>query len=1558
MTSRHKGNHSSDPCDQLKTILLGAESGCLERLAQSALSKLLDIPFRRARAGDQRGGDGGASGTRDLVFEARRYEPTTSFDERGIRGQILQAIERKPDLEAWVLVSTRAVPEQVQDAIDTTALGQGIAAVSIDWLRQPLPRLAVLCASDPDGFASEFGEQHSEMLGRFRNLQGYAPTLNSIERELQSWSIGYESLREASHRRVREIWEFRRRAQAKFKQDVAGGEENARHVRRTALIDRLDAWFECSHESAVGALVGRDGAGKTWATVDWLQLRLDRLPIVVLAPSSALGSTDPTRDGVINFVAHYLREVAEVRDVSYWEGRVRRLLERPVDEGPALLLFFDGLNQLPSHDWLGVLQQLEDRPFHRRAVTLISTRTTFFDDHLDRLRRLIAPPDRIDVGNYDEAPGSEFDRKLALAGFSRNDLPDHLIRHAVVPRMFDLIVRLRSELGSVREVTVHRLLWAYGASTIPASSDGAFSERDWRCFLRDLAGQYKDGRSRSTRQQVESLSASATLTPDHVYRRVSGLVDGIFTRLDQDGDLHFDSEFVYHALGLALVSRMERHEAGEDPGTVLDRFLDPIAGYDGRAEVMRAAVSITLLRHDAEPPTWLSALCIHWLHSQNLPEDHRDELRILAPDLVTPMLDVIEASCGHPLTTPRAITISALAAVDTGDPDVAAAIAERGAKWQSRISLEMRGNQSDQTEDSSHTHRCKRLMDRIGVAEPGTVTIAGREFEIVERTGDDLVVAAAQLLQGRPLKCAMEFLVHGAIHVAVVGGGVAQETQPWLNMLNTVDPEETAIELRRASQTIRSITPEDGHHPDLNARIASILLWRTGYSDDAVEAWKTDPKIDHHHRYETDYSPDPSRSFFRLERRHAAQVLCDQNLPMFRRIERAKDALLDPTFAIPTDFVDELVAVSDEFDFSQTATGRWRSFEDMQWDHLSLALARCAPNRLADRERARIQQFAERSADQRLGPALVAPELMLLVGKSESVALQALRERGTDDSSQDENTIRTNLLIAEIQADSPFEQVTKILNSDLDPLNLYLSRACHTPSRSELDRMIAHCGEDERMLSGLAILLGEHDLELSERAFDAFQGLLSSDRADISSGAAWLLLASNDAERLGKVLDQSDWSWSCSRPNIENIMGSKAIAVSNRGLGFSDIALRIAPARLLAVLSEDERSREEVTLAVELLSAALAEYPDEAPKSGLDIFHDEEAAATGNYEFTIGDVVEEREDENDIVSFVERVNHPERHAERREAIIQSYVDAVRETKQSGAQLLHAHFAARDFDIVLDLYPEALDTWLEGMEATSAEFRRRVGLAEGFFVALCEAVLRRSPSRGIPLWRALRRCVDTRFISCTGIDRLKYAPFAAVDCPAVDAVLWELYELDESRTDEDLFDIVVAVRSSGRDDWLQRVVSQDENSPCPVHRRRAALLRPLLNRARIAGDAAWPSGEPPAGYDAISVNSWIMAQRESFAAYWLRSFAEADTPESSYATWLLYMACCDRRARAWMSEEYGRYAVRNGPIEALKLKFITQHRYRLDRAITDNEKSLVDRFTTQRIANALLPWNSR
>ena len=288
------------------------------------------------------------------------------------------------------------------------------------------------------------------------------------------------------------------------------------------------------------------------------------------------------------------------------------------------------------------------------------------------------------------------------------------------------------------------------------------------------------------------------------------------------------------------------------------------------------------------------------------------------------MLDVIEASTGHSLTTPRQIAIAAVATVDRTDSRVAATIAERGSRWQSYISLEIRGDRSDRGEDSFHAQRCRRLKERIGTAESGPVTIADREFEIVERTDDDLIVAAAQLLQGPPTRVRHRVLRSRRNSLCCcwrrrsTGAPVlAQHSQ-----LRRPSTDRRHAAIRVANDTITYPPSRPSSRPQrsdrLLAAVANRLLRRCRGGP-----WRTDPKIDHYHQYETDYIPDPSRSFFRLERRHAAMVLCDKTLAMFGRIDRAKDALLDPSFDVPQAFVDELASTSESFDFSRTATGPW-----------------------------------------------------------------------------------------------------------------------------------------------------------------------------------------------------------------------------------------------------------------------------------------------------------------------------------------------------------------------------------------------------------------------------------------------------------------------------------------------------------------------------------------------------------------------------------------------------------------------------------------------------------
>ena len=396
---------------------------------------------------------------------------------------------------------------------------------------------------------------------------------------------------------------------------------------------------------------------------------------------------------------------------------------------------------------------------------------------------------------------------------------------------------------------------------------------------------------------------------------------------------------------------------------------------------------------------------------------------------------------------------------------------------------------------------------------------------------------------------------------------------------------------------------------------------------------------------------------------------------------------------------------------------------------------------------------------------------------------------------------------------------------------------------------------------------------------------------------------------------------------------------------------------MLHTLNQRGHSREDAELAAEILTRVLLEDASDPPSSGLEIIHEQDKAQTQRYEFTVGDLLDEDDDQGGLTAFLEMANKPERRARRRQEMLQAYIGKVKEARRRGAQLFGVSFEADDFDRILELCPHAVDRWLEGLESSSPGFTRRVQLAEGFYVALCEALLIRDTSRGISLWRALRNCLMTTFIGHAGIDRLIQAPFAAPPCIDLEAVLEELYDINEARSDEDLMNLAIAARRFARTDWLRRMVDRDEASSCPAHQRRAVFLRPMLVPPDIAGDTRWPTRMPASVFDDIHESAWILGQREAFAKHWLRCFAEAETPDGAHASWRLFMECADRRVYTWMSSVCESLMATDEALDAAKRRFAKQEAFNLKCAMRENEKSWSKTFATRDYTNNLRPWNS-
>ena len=1290
--------------------------------------------------------------------------------------------------------------------------------------------------------------------------------------------------------------------------------------------------------------MGLEGMGKTWVVADWLQSNLERLPIVVLAPSASLETTISGRTEIVAFLAHCLRELDQTsyKDESFWEIRVNRLLSRPKSDGPVLILFFDGMNEKPSFLWRELLNHLQNEEFEGRIQVIATSRSSFIQDRMHDLREWAWNPVRIEVGPYDDSLGGEFDQRLAASNLTRDDLPESLVEFARVPRLFDLVVTLRDRLGDVGSVTVPRLFWAYGRA---AATSRAFSEDGWRRFVLNEAKEFMEGRKSQSPDLVADLSSDRTTPTDDVYKRVSLISDGVFAQTGDWGDIEFEDVFVRYALGLALVRELEQKSRSESQ-EALEQFVEILSEHDEKAEILRAAVSIAL---EKSATTLLGVLCTEWVQCQNFPEVHFDELAQLAKELVEPLLDAIEKTSGQVASSPRYRAVNALDNVDHDDRLVATTIANRAARWFSWISQERRTT-ATQSDDESFDVLRKHLLSRIGTADLGRLVVLGREIEIMPHVDTGLRVAAVQLLQGRPLAGAIDFFEAGALLLAIRGS--CGDEEAWLNDLNDIDAAETAAELRARSESMLRRRPEQGVHQRLNERVAAILLWRTGYSIDAENARQIDPGLDRFKDYAEDYEKDPAKSFYPIERRHVVETLERTELTLHARIQRTMRYLLDPSIVVPTGFVEEAIHMAQTFQWDQLNVGKSETMHDRDWRDLTLVLARCAPRELANLERRRIQSFAGRNGEARYGAALVAPNLMLLIGDVERDTLRELRERREADPDDMEEFTKTWFLIAELLEEPTIDQVHRILDAQLDGVDGTLAQICSTASTSELESIVDEFRDDPCALKTIAEIMQEKPIKLGAPAFQVFAELLDRDAEPEDLSAVWMVLGQGAPERLGRILDRNEWTWSSDLSPAENVMGSFAIAAVNQDSPFEQFATRLAPLTLLHVVANRGSKDHEVACAVELLSHVVLQSSIALPETLVAITHDRSAAEVSkNYLFSYGDIQENRNTQDVRLTLL--LNQANRE-ERRHTLAREYFEKVMKARRDGASFHLEYVHPEHLRMVISSCPDVLEIWLNGMNERTEDFENRVRLADGLFISLCETLLMEKPGLGVELWHALKEIfTHVKFAFRDDMDRMLDAIFAAAPHQSVDQALDDLYELQESHTDRDLIEIVVAARCHDRMTWLSKKVSDDAKALCPLNQRRASFLRHVLTVPEIATEDEWPVGEFG---DVERGTSWKLGQRETFAQHWFRTFVCADSEIEAHAAWQLFLASVDRRVWSWWADILDYEERERSTLDDIKMRFVAQQKRDIYRAIRENEKDWEKTFTLKRYPRALRPWS--
>lgn len=1538
---------------KLKAALEGeSRAAKLENLGAALLGRLLGVTVAVAKSGFQYGGDAGPAGRqgRRLRVECKKYSDTTAFNERELLGEIDQALERDPALEAWVLMTTREVPEQIEQTLNQKGASIGVPVFILDWKGDGLTDLAALCASAPDLVANFFSAEAQGFARALEPIAGSA--VDRIKRDLQVWSLGVGVLRNRSHEKLEEIWNSPRESNAALGQDAAGGSCPHR-VRRNGVHEKLqDWWTRAARSDAPMAVIGLDGVGKTWATLDWFVDQKGELPIILVVPSSAAPALHGISETAVKlFLADRLYELMGVRDRDHWLRRLDRMLSRPSDEGPILTIFFDGLNQEPSVPWLQLLKVLQCETFASRIRVVVSTRTFHYETRLKNLRGLIVPAAVSSVNGYDLAPGGELDQMLAFKGLTRADLHSDIVALAQNPRLFRLVVQFSERMIESGQVTVHRLLWEYGRDSLGVRT-GSFSEEEWRAWLSEIAERYRAGiREYSLRALGETASGSH-LTESEVYARLSDIIDGRLTVGTAASGFHLAPTIVAHALGAALLARLEAvgDRTFEAVDTNLSKWLDPVAGLDQRAEILRAAVSIYVERGAPSASVVGGVLVTAWLHSQNITDAHRREIISFAGVLTDELLQTVEQSADGTHVSARLLAIHALRAIDRTSKRALELIVAKTRTWNCVVS---RGIETRATHADAEKLRSQRFLASVGVDVSGPLQVLGLQLQLVDRDDGVLASTVAPILEGFPLASAVSVFEAAAISSAIDIRQGGWQSLKWLCLLNETDPDETAAALRAKSLEMKDRLPEGGINPDLSRRAASLLLRLTGQEDDETAAAKLEHYLDVSMTYEKAYLADPGRSMFALERRHADAVLSDTSLPLLQRANCCAEFWLDPNFNPPASYINEVRTAAAKIDVEKLDRHRGVTIEDHQFELLEPVLARCAPDVLADLTRQKLQSMATAPAESRYWCAVKATHAFVLAGIEEAKAANSLRIVGGEKIDDEECFVRHQLLILEILDLEGRQQVEAIISASLKFILAYLGETLRPLSGDDADSLISRFGESSGLQRrNLLILFGVHKIAFSDAAWRWVTDIAFGSDAE-SQTFAFLALRRSDPRRFGNELLTHDWSWSNERDYFVNDCGSGALLEGATELPFDEVAPRLAPWRLLEAARRRGSDPAEVRFAAEIFGSVLAAEGLESPDPGSDLTIHRTPEKSASLSFSVTPRRSREETDNPAVALRAAFDFDAQMKVHQRAV-EVATQRWRDARRSGASLYLNSMDAEDFEPVLRHAPQFIDDWLTGSSELNSHFKRRVRLAEGAYLALCEALLTYDPSRGVALWRNLRSSLTTRFVGDAHVEEIIHLPFRAQDSSPVNELRAELVGLRLCHSDQALFNVALAAECNHKDEWLADTIGEDRRSSLAWRRMRAQVLEGFKANNLLPAPDAWLQGEINTKHEQLRWRSARLRFREAFARHWWRVYWAAGSAVAAYAAWVLFLRSVDRRASVWMNHD-ARAADDGSKLYQLKTNHVRLNRSELRRAMEKPERSLDRQFLDRETIVGLGPW---
>lgn len=1493
-----------------------------------------------SKSGWQGGVDASSAGVGNswVGLECKHYEAGSCPSARELVGGLEAAISKsREQLDAWLLATTGAVAEQAVNELTLSGNRAATAVVVIDWQQAGLPMLAVLCAVDRDLTLQELKNRlpGPDFSGIESNLAsvgghpGFGTTKESLLDQLRAADLGFGRAKDVANVWIRSRLASRQNAWSALNQHLCPLDSGyAELVERTGVRGALDGWHAgWAGNPSLAMVHGREGAGKSWAALDWWS-RLPDPPLTLLITSNMpFPSSDP-RD----VLEDALRRQLGVHDAEIWRRRLNRWLTRPAGPAPMILLIIDGLNERFREDWGSRLPSFDADPFAGRVAVLASCWTTFWQERVEGQLpyRDQFPVTEVPVAPYDDG---ELRQALATAGVLSLERIKERTRDILrVPRVCHVAITRFRDLLETDDLTVERMMvtdWEHRRRT---KAGLAHNDREVNQLVIALARDLRKGTTAFEGDRLRQHSSLARRDPHRdLQRDFEEIIAGdLFEPGDPEtGTWRIRAEHTGLALGMLLAEEVRRSAGtGLDAAEAAIAQWEPFADFSQGSGLLRGAVATACL-WQGYPPEGLWALLRAWLRLRNRPEEHHDDFRAWLPDQPNAWFEVAEQVWPHPERYPDGREWLAEAVLHHIKQSDVSGIARTWAnRW---LKLWHRdGCASLLREDGAYLVKHRRGVDeRQSAANPAEKRLIDHCTVLANEPEQPEIAAFALLIVSyadAPRADFADGLAAWALLRSLSGWADESEMVAWCLRFNRVDSGKAEAAVLAWAERLLDGTAE------LGRSAARRLLQALGTT---AAAARLDELGGEESRGEAG-----SRDFFPQAFDPAAL-----SPDMTAALERL--AGLDPA----------TLHVSRNF-----------SAPDHAFRDLEKGLAAYTPGEGAAFVRRVLGTAPQREYLALRQLSLFAVEHGLLIGPDEAAALETGRQGllPFPADGRDHKFAEVELTLALLPSMTAAEQLRYLVERPIDAilLNSFEDVFAGLSATEGNGRLAGAVSRDDLaglratlwFLCGQSLALADADREALVRCFGHGDAIVRQ--------LAFRLAARTKDDRVLDLHRSGEWRSDGSDRSTESFHGTVALGSGTAPIRYEALRERAAP-ELFGWLAERDGREEAFRAFAEDLDAiwTLLAYQDVADRSrneSVDVIAERPADGLLRAELhSAPDRMKTRQRAvsaltpnvaRDLETFFRQVNDPDawdREQAEANTQLQQLLDRAR---SAGISLFGRMIRPNGLRQVVGLRPDLVDRWLGVLDTDQAE--SIIWRAGEFYRALAFALAESDPARAVMV---LRRLHSTPTASRTvfrplEIDALTYAAF---DMPAAGPVDdFRHHLLDEAVTDEALFVLALVAQRTGNTPWLVRAIDDDVASGELARQARALTLVGWLDHGAEL-DRLRPLLDGRSGFLAeVAETATARLTRNARARHWFGEFLLRRDPDRAWGALRLTLRCIDRRFHLWrrpMSD-----AVADVPERWRHT--LAQNRDAIDNAIRRNEDKLdAVLFGTKIAKGQLAPW---